>query len=46
LPFNGERRVLQFNWVVNKRNQTIVLLRHRLSASVKHLLRRRNPRQG
>ncbi len=39
LPFSGERRVIQFNWVVNKRNQTIVVLRHRLSASVKHLLR-------
>jgi SM-20-related protein len=39
LPFSGERRVVQFNWVVNKRNQTIVLLRHRLSASVKGLLR-------
>jgi SM-20-related protein len=43
LPFSGERRVVQFNWVVNKRNQTIVLLRHRLSASVKHLLRNANP---
>lgn len=39
LPFSGERRVVQFNWVVNKRNQAIVRLRHRLSASVKHLLR-------
>jgi SM-20-related protein len=39
LPFSGGRRVVQFNWVINKRNQTIVLLRHRLSASVKHLLR-------
>lgn len=46
LPFSGERRVLQFNWVANKRNQTIVRLRHRLSASVKHLLRTANPRQG
>lgn len=46
LPFSGERRVVQFNWVVNKRNQTIVLLRHRLSASVKHLLRSSKPRQG
>src|SRR5579884_2770491 len=25
LPFCGERRVLQFNWVTNKRNQTIVV---------------------
>ena len=46
LPFSGERRVVQFNWVVNKRNQTMVLLRHRLSASVKNLLRSRNSRQG
>jgi len=43
LPYSGKRRVVQFNWVVNKRNQTIVLLRHRLSASVKHLLRNANP---
>jgi len=43
LPYSGERRVVQFNWVVNKRNQTIVSLRHRLSASVKHLLRNANP---
>jgi hypothetical protein len=43
LPFSGERRVVQFNWVTNKRNQTIVLLRHRLSASVKHLLRSAKP---
>jgi len=41
LPFSGERRVVQFNWVVNKRSQTIVRLRHRLSASVKRLLRGR-----
>ena len=46
LPFSGERRVVQFNWVVNKRNQTIVLLRHRLSASVKHLLRSAKPSQA
>ena len=39
LPFSGERRVVQFNWVTNKRNQKIVSLRHRLSASVKRLLR-------
>jgi SM-20-related protein len=43
LPFDGERRVVQFNWVVNKRNQTMVVLRHRLSASVKHLLRNAKP---
>lgn len=45
LPFSGERRVIQFNWVTNKRNQTIVLLRHRLSASVKHLLRKAKPQK-
>lgn len=39
LPFSGERRVIQFNWVTNKSDRTIVFLRHRLSASVKHLLR-------
>jgi hypothetical protein len=43
LPFSGERRVVQFNWVINKRNQRIVLLRHRLSASFKYLLRNANP---
>jgi len=43
LPFSGERRVVQFNWVANKRNQMIVFLRHRLSASVKHLLRNAKP---
>jgi hypothetical protein len=43
LPFSGERRVVQFNWVTNKRNQRIVSLRHRLSASVKHLLRGAKP---
>jgi SM-20-related protein len=46
LPFHGERRVIQFNWVTNKSSQTIVFLRHRLSASIKHLLRnskRRRP---
>ena len=43
LPFSGVRRVVQFNWVTNKRNQKIVFLRHRLSASVKRLLRRAKP---
>jgi SM-20-related protein len=39
LPFQGERRVIQFNWVTNKSSRTIVFLRHRLSATIKHLLR-------
>jgi SM-20-related protein len=38
LPFEGERRVIQFNWVNNRSNQRLVLFCHRLSASVKHLL--------
>src|SRR5260370_1130970 len=36
-------RVAQFNGVTNKRNHRIVSLRHRLSASVKHLLRGAKP---
>jgi SM-20-related protein len=38
LPFEGERRVIQFNWVNDSSNQRIAMLRHRLSASVKHVL--------
>jgi hypothetical protein len=38
LPFEGERRVIQFNWVNNRSNQRLALFCHRLSASVKHLL--------
>jgi SM-20-related protein len=38
LPFEGERRVIQFNWVNDSSDQRLVLFRHRLSASVKHLL--------
>jgi len=38
LPFEGERRVIQFNWVHDSGNQRLALFRHRLSASVKHLL--------
>lgn len=37
LPFHGERRVVQFNWVNDTSNQRLAILRHRLSASVKHL---------
>lgn len=40
LPFHGERRVIQFNWVKDKSSRRIVFLRHRLSASIKHLLGR------
>jgi SM-20-related protein len=38
LPFEGERRVIQFNWVNDRSNQRLALFCHRLSASVKHLL--------
>jgi len=38
LPFTGERRVIQFNWVTRKGSQQVVMLRHRFSASVKRML--------
>ncbi len=37
LPFHGDRRVIQFNWVNDTSNQRLAIFRHRLSASVKHL---------
>jgi SM-20-related protein len=37
LPFTGERRVIQFNWVTDNDSQWVSLLRHRVSASVKHV---------
>jgi SM-20-related protein len=40
LPFIGERRVIQFNWVTRSESQKLTILRHRLSASVKHALSR------
>ena len=38
LPFIGERRVIQFNWVTGEGSQRFTLFRHRVSASVKQLL--------
>jgi SM-20-related protein len=38
LPFIGERRVIQFNWVTGEGSQRFNLFRHRVSASVKQLL--------
>jgi len=38
LPFEGERRVIQFNWVHDDASQRLALFRHRLSASVKRVL--------
>ncbi|MGH9739646.1 MAG: 2OG-Fe(II) oxygenase [Candidatus Acidiferrales bacterium] len=37
LPFHGDRRVIQFNWVNDTSNQRLAIFRHRLSASMKHL---------
>ena len=37
LPFIGERRVIQFNWVTDAESQRLALLRHRVSASFKQL---------
>lgn len=38
LPFIGERRVIQFNWVTDNESQRFAMFRHRVSASVKHML--------
>jgi SM-20-related protein len=37
LPFIGERRVIQFNWVTDNESQRFAILRHRVSASVKQM---------
>jgi SM-20-related protein len=37
LPFIGERRVIQFNWVTNNESQRFAIFRHRVSASVKQI---------
>jgi SM-20-related protein len=37
-PFVGERRVIQFNWVMSEGSRQIVMLRHRASASFKRVL--------
>jgi SM-20-related protein len=38
LPFIGERRVIQFNWVTGKGSQQLSMIRHGISASVKRML--------
>ena len=38
LPFIGERRVIQFNWVTGKSSQQMAMLRHGISATVKRVL--------
>jgi SM-20-related protein len=37
LPFSGERRVVQFNWVSGSDSRRVALFRHRLSATFKNL---------
>ena len=36
-PFDGERRVIQFNWVTSEGDRRVAMLRHHLSATVKRL---------
>ena len=38
LPFEGPRRVIQFNWVTGSDSQRLAIFRHRVSASVKQML--------
>lgn len=37
LPFIGERRVIQFNWVTDSESQRFAIFRHRVSASFKQI---------
>ncbi len=37
-PFEGERRVIQFNWLTSAGNRRIAMLRHQASASFKRML--------
>jgi len=37
LPFIGERRVIQFNWVTDNDSQRFAIFRHRVSASMKQM---------
>lgn len=37
-PHDGERRVIQFNWVASERNRRITMLRHHASAPLKRLM--------
>ena len=37
-PFEGERRVIQFNWVTSEGNRRIAMLRHHASAPFKRLM--------
>ena len=37
-PFDGERRVIQFNWLTSEGNRQIAMLRHHTSAAFKRVL--------
>jgi SM-20-related protein len=38
LPFIGERRVIQFNWVKGEANKQIAMIRHGISGAIKKML--------
>lgn len=42
-PFDGERRVIQFNWLTNEGNRQIAMLRHHTSAAFKRVLQTLRP---
>ena len=37
-PFEGPRRVIQFNWVTSEGNRRLAMLRHHISAPIKRVL--------
>ena len=43
-PFDGERRVIQFNWVTSDGDRRIAMLRHQVSASFKRLIAAARPK--
>ena len=42
-PFDGQRRVIQFNWVTSEGNRQIAMLRHHTSAAFKRVLQTIRP---
>ena len=42
-PFDGQRRVIQFNWVTSEGNRQIAMLRHHTSAAFKRVLQTVRP---
>ncbi len=41
MPYEGERRVIQFNWVTSEGDRRVAMLRHHISAAFKRLLGKR-----